>query len=126
MGWLGKFIIAAPDVELVVVTMGNTWGASKDCPVDIEEKSATLGSSSGGFIGYNELITVRKLWAAIGDAVTPIKGPGVLGGGGTVRSSSFADMPEDDGSSGHFSSRVGTSGGGTVEAQVGPCSLTPG
>jgi len=81
--------------------MGNTWGASRDCPVDFHSgnyntageaaaaaaaaavargeagaaaAAAVLGGGSGGSggkIGENEIITVRKLWAAIGDAVTP-------------------------------------------------------
>ena len=34
-GELGKFVIASPHANLVVVSMGNTWGADARCPVEI-------------------------------------------------------------------------------------------
>ena len=126
MGRLGKFILAAPEAGLVVVSMGNTWGSSAECPsglrelIDAEARirrraagsrparpRASLGGSVGGSVGgveaassttsssanpsvasvpntaarlglaprasvgYDDVVVVRALWAAVGDAVTP-------------------------------------------------------
>lgn len=76
MGLLGKFIISAPEQRLVVVTMGNTWGTSRDCPANLDPtadaKHRWPGALGGdkGMIGYDESTTVRALWSAIGEAVT--------------------------------------------------------
>ena len=44
-GELGKFILASPHANLVVVSMGNTWGADASCPVDIRPGGAETSSS---------------------------------------------------------------------------------
>ena len=46
-GELGKFILASPHANLVVVSMGNTWGADASCPVDIRPGTGDLGRGRG-------------------------------------------------------------------------------
>ena len=44
-GELGKFILASPHANLVVVSMGNTWGADASCPVDIRPGGAGISGA---------------------------------------------------------------------------------
>ena len=91
---------SAPEAGLVVVSMGNTWGSSAECPSGLRElidaearirrraagaedpsraSSTTMSSSAGPsgasrdwrVVGYDDVVVVRALWAAVGDAVTP-------------------------------------------------------
>ena len=108
MGRLGKFILAAPEAGLVVVSMGNTWGSSAECPsglrelIDAETRirrraagrgPARLGLAPRSSVGYDDVVVVRALWSAVGDAVTPNPRAATRRGslfGGTVNAQSAA------------------------------------
>ena len=91
VGKLGKFVVVAPTTNTVVVSMGNTWGASAECPSGLRELldsqtriasgarrasaggSANLGAAPGSVTaGYDETVLMRQLWSAVGEAVTPV------------------------------------------------------
>ena len=108
MGRLGKFILSAPEAGLVVVSMGNTWGSSAECPsglrelIDAETRirrraagrgPARLGLAPRASVGYDDVVVVRALWSAVGDAVTPNPRAATRRGslfGGTVKAQSAA------------------------------------
>ena len=37
MGWMGKYVFFIPSRNMTVVTMGNTWGASLACDVNLTQ-----------------------------------------------------------------------------------------
>jgi CubicO group peptidase (beta-lactamase class C family) len=53
LGWLGKWMLLIPSENVTVVTLGNTWGSTVACGLDID------GS------GYDESYSVTVLWRQV-------------------------------------------------------------
>lgn len=53
LGWLGKYLITIPSRNMVVVTMGESWGSSSKC------------DAGGG--GYDDSYTLTEVWKAFGN-----------------------------------------------------------
>jgi CubicO group peptidase (beta-lactamase class C family) len=65
VGWLGRYFIVIPSRQLVVVSMGATWGSSLDC-------------AEGN--GYLEAFTAKTMWSLLSEALeiqppSPSPGP---------------------------------------------------
>lgn len=106
VGNMAKYLFTIPSRDMVVVTMGQTWGSSNVCNVNL-------------FPNYDEAMTGTVMWEAFGDLTMPH----TSGNFGGNNSDTANDVAMDDTST---SSRDATERNDYIETYVAPENQTSG
>ena len=80
VGSMAKYVFTIPSRDMVVVTMGQTWGSSSACNVNL-------------FPNYDEALTGTVMWEAFGDLTLPYSAGLSVNSNGGISDGAAAEEP---------------------------------